>query len=217
MTIKFNSGFETIGFPLTKFSESVIKNEPMLFSCDTRTAYKLGGPITREFLNQLPSLNEGDYIIDSRVHMLMPGWYPCIPGWHLDDVPRTRPDGQPEHDHPAYKASNILAIIGDASITEFIDGPLELQDVGYGEGAVYGKWNAEINRRLASGNSQISISQVPECRLVRFGFGAFHRGVPATKNGWRFFIRANYNTARKVHNEIRQQVQVYLPVPEMGW
>lgn len=28
------------------------------------------------------------YLIDVKVHMLMPGQYPCIPNWHEDFVPR---------------------------------------------------------------------------------------------------------------------------------
>jgi hypothetical protein len=29
-----------------------------------------------------------DYLIDVKVHMLMPEQYPCIPNWHCDFVPR---------------------------------------------------------------------------------------------------------------------------------
>jgi hypothetical protein len=29
-----------------------------------------------------------DFIWDVKVHMLMPGQYPCIPNWHYDNVPR---------------------------------------------------------------------------------------------------------------------------------
>lgn len=28
------------------------------------------------------------YVIDVKVHMLMPGEYPCIPNWHCDFIPR---------------------------------------------------------------------------------------------------------------------------------
>jgi hypothetical protein len=216
--IRFNSGFRVLSEAFLGVSERDVKNEPMLFSADLNFAEKNGGPLTREFIKHLPT-NNGyvDYIIDSRVHMLMQGWYPCIPGWHLDDVPRTRLDGQPDHVHPAYKAENIMTIIGDASITEFIDGPIELEDIGFKEGAVYGKWNAEINRMLKEKDCKISVKQVPEKSVLHFGYGAFHRGVPATKTGWRFFIRANFNTAREIKNEIRKQTQVYLPTPEAGW
>ena len=38
----------------------------------------------------IPFLEHGinDYAIDVKVHMLMPGEYPCIPNWHCDFVPR---------------------------------------------------------------------------------------------------------------------------------
>lgn len=29
-----------------------------------------------------------NYIVDCKVHMLMPGEYPCIPNWHCDFIPR---------------------------------------------------------------------------------------------------------------------------------
>jgi hypothetical protein len=211
--ITFDSGF-SVEAKLPRFLEQDVKNEPMIFSGDYEFSMTHGGPITRAFLSRLPNRY---CLIDSRTHMLMPGWYPCIPGWHLDDVPRTRPDGQPDHLHPAYKAYNIMAIVGDASVTEFITGQLALEDIGFYEGAVYGKWNAEINRRLAEPGCTIALTKVPESTMVTMPFGSFHRGSPATKNGWRFFIRANFNTARKASNEIRNQVQVYLPVPEAGW
>jgi hypothetical protein len=212
--MNFKSDFER-GPALLDWSQDFVKKEPMLFSASREYAMIQGGPITRNFLSYLPKGVEP--IIDSRVHMLMPGWYPCIPGWHLDDVPRTRLDGQPDHAHPAYKSWNVMAIVGDASVTEFIKGELSFPDIGLHEGAVYGQWNAEINRQLKSANCTLAVKQVPTSTAVTFKYGAFHRGVPATKNGWRFFIRANYNTAREVKNEIRRQTQVYLPVPEAGW
>lgn len=212
--MKFKSTFTNLtSIPL--YGESLVKNEPMLFSASKDFARKNGGPITRAFLDT--GMVPDGSVIDSRVHMLMPGWYPCIPGWHLDDIPRTREDGQPDHSHPAYRSSNIMAIVGDASVTEFIEGELDLTDIGLREGAVYGQWNARINQMLSQPNCTLAVRQVAPGKVIQFGFGAFHRGVPATKPGWRFFIRANYNTAREAKNEIRRQTQVYLPVPEAGW
>lgn len=214
--MRFKSTHKVIG-AIDTFAETVVKNEPMLFSATINYARGMGGRITKQFVDRLPVVVGRNYLIDSRVHMLMPGWYPCIPGWHLDDIPRTRADGQPDHEHPAYESENIMAIVGDASRTEFIEGQLDLKETPLYEGAVYGKWNAEINRILARQNNTVYTTAVVPSTIVHFGYGAFHRGVPATKNGWRFFIRANYNTARKAMNEIRKQTQVYLPIPEVGW
>ena len=94
---KFEVGDDFINRP---YSDDEVKNEPMLFSCNFEYALILGGPLTARFLAALPPefLMAKDLIIDSRVHMLMPGWFPCIPGYHHDDVPRaSRLCGQPNY------------------------------------------------------------------------------------------------------------------------
>lgn len=64
----------------------------MFYRADMGFAWKHGGPITQDFLGLLPQdWYDSPVTIDSRVHMLMPGWYPCIPGMHHDDIP---PDSQ---------------------------------------------------------------------------------------------------------------------------
>lgn len=50
-------------------------------------------PETKEILNALiPFLqyHSDNYLVDVKVHMLMPGEYPCIPNWHQDFVPRDK-------------------------------------------------------------------------------------------------------------------------------
>ena len=44
-------------------------------------------PIIEELIPHLEHAPE-DYAVDVKVHMLMPGEYPCIPNWHRDFVPR---------------------------------------------------------------------------------------------------------------------------------
>lgn len=90
-----------MGDYLPTFTDNEVKNEPMLFSCDRDASIALGGPITKAFLDSLypEFLNHPDFILDTRVHMLMPGWFPCIPGYHHDDVPRNNTNGQPNYDN----------------------------------------------------------------------------------------------------------------------
>jgi hypothetical protein len=38
-------------------------------------------------INDFPD-DESHFTFDVKVHMLMPGQYPCIPNWHVDFVPR---------------------------------------------------------------------------------------------------------------------------------
>lgn len=225
--LKFASTFQVID-QLQPWSDSVIKNEPMLFSASLDYARTHGGPITHDFITKtVRRINDqiiGYFVIDSRVSMLMPGWYPCIPGWHLDDVPRTRIDGQPDHTNPQYKAKHVMGIVGGCSLTQFINDPVSLHDVAVnhleaGE-SIYGRWNKMINYRInnpTTSTDSYTPQQIQDRDIVAFDWQSFHRGMPATANGWRFFIRLSYNTGRKIVNEIRRQTQIYLPAHEAGW
>jgi hypothetical protein len=212
--IEFNSSI-TVRGEIPDFGDNVIKNETMFFSSGLEYAYANGGPITRSLCHALPEdWQEDTVILDSRVHMLMPGWWPCIPGWHLDDVPRTRADGQPDHTDPAYEAEHLMVIIGDCSRTEFALGKIELRDPPLGE-VVYGIWHPQIEQAVSSG--QLSSHFADPCKLIEFNWQTFHQGKQATHNGWRFFARLSRNTKREFKNEIRRQAQVYLEIPMEGW
>lgn len=188
----------------------LVRAEPMLFGCDESSAYRLGGPLTRVFTS---FLGEGPWILDSRVHMLMPGWYPCIPGWHHDDVPRERDDGQPEYDHPSYRSDHMMMIVdsGTGSNTEFLTDEVTLERVPDGS-VVYREWDARIRARVG-----VPSRLVRNCEVLGFSDHDFHRGSPAISDGWRWFIRASRGTRRPFLNETRKQVQVYVPAVMAGW
>lgn len=208
----------TCGSAMPDFPIEVVKNEPMLFSCDIATARRKGGPITKSFLHalsQTPWGRDKGVVVDSRVHMLMPGWWPCIPGWHHDDVPRSRADGQPNYDTPEYKAEHVMAIVGDAECrTEFAVGTADLPDVPHGK-VIYGEWHPYVDALVDAG--MLHAWKPPKNRLVFFDWLSLHQGTQALTGGWRWFIRASRNTARKPTNELRRQVQVYLARPMGGW
>lgn len=201
---------------MSLYSQTQIKKEPMLFSADYKYAKRKGGPITKEFLKHLDPKKE--WVIDSRVHMLMPGWYPCIPGWHHDDIPRTRSDGQPNYKQNVqkldYYADHVMTVVGDASLTEFLAEGILLPYIPVGK-VFYKEWNEMINKHLLKYKDKVA--KVNDGDVIRFESYAFHRGMPATKSGWRFFIRASTNTERPVLNEMRTQVQVYMSDLEGGW
>ena len=209
------------GGGMQKFTQEQVKAEPMFFSASCKHAYEHGGPITKNFMHALgtlsPYFQEG--IFDSRTHMLMPSWYPCIPGWHVDDVPRTRSDGQPDHINPAYKAQHCMAWVGDEpnAPTEFLRGRFELFDVPIGstKKSIYGIWNTEIDMMVE--RSMYFPHRTQGNTLIYFDWQSFHRGTPANGNGWRWFGRVSINTNRKVMNELRTQVQVYMPCHTAGW
>lgn len=202
-----------------------VKNEPMLFNCDLQGAYSNGGPLTREFLLLLPDeWREVPIVVDSRVHMLMPGWYPCIPGWHHDDVPRTRADGQPNYGPGQFRSEHIMALVnGDICPTIFAIGSAEFIEPPLGE-VLYERFHHQIERLIHDG--ELVENLAPTNTLIKFDDRTWHRGQAATANGWRFFIRASRYFApdgmpvprgNPRTNEVRRQVQVYLDNVNAGW
>lgn len=199
------------------FSQADVKCEPMLFDCDVQHAMQLGGPITRAFLAVLPAdwLNE-PAIFDSRVHMLMEGWYPCIPGFHHDDVPRGG-DGQPNYRSPEYRAEHVMGLVNGAICpTVFALGDAAMP-LDVGAQPIYRRWHAEVERLLYEGLLRPQLA--PSGRAIFFDCNTFHSGTKATVAGWRWFGRLSRNTARTKapKNEVRQQVQVYLDNSTEGW
>lgn len=199
-----------------KFTPSNIKNETMLFNCNPEFAFETGGPITKAVLNALPySYCRPDCVVDTRVHMLMLGFYPCIPGWHHDDIPRTREDGQPNYDDPDRKTEHAMFLCGDADApTDFALGTCFMQDVPIGN-VIYRDWHPIIEKKCENG--MLKRLSAPYNRLIYFDWQTWHQGVVSKNSGWRYFFRVTRNTKRKATNEIRRQVQVYMPNPMQGW
>lgn len=200
---------------LSNFSQSRIKNETCFFRAGMRKARIHANDITQEFIDALPKefCDDPTLKIDSRVHMLMPGWYPCIPGWHLDDVDRsTRADKQPDHITPSYRSQHIMAVVGSCSLTQFVKSPLYLPNYRDGSGAViYKQWD-DIMQEVDP-----EIVGVEDRGIYRFDDRSLHRGMPAFERGFRFFIRASIGNPEPPADELRFNSNVYLPVVNAGW
>lgn len=215
----FNSGYGTV-FPydMDKRTANEIEDEPMLFRADLDFALANGGPITQEFLKQVTKIwgNE-NLIIDSRSHMLMRGWYPCIPGWHHDDVARSGPSGQPDYDNMPYESKHIASVIDASdkptgSLTQFWRGTIDLGWPVPDDVNVYQYWD-----EILSSKKDIKPERIPSRAIVLFDWQTFHRGTPARWPGWRFFIRCTKDTEVKAQNKIRKNANVYLPCINRGW
>lgn len=213
------SSFVTSGHTMREYSTSEIKDEPMLFNCDLSYAKQIGGPITKEFIaifQKETSINDKDAVIDTRVHMLMPNWYPCIPGYHHDDVPRPN-NGQPDYINPSYRSQHCLALVNaDVCPTEFAVGSAVFELPEENE-IIYKKWHNDVMRYIKEG--KLKVHKAPDRKLIYFNDRTWHQGTAAVKNGWRWFGRISWNTDRvkTVTNEIRKQVQVYLDNLTEGW
>ena len=214
-TYTFNSQY-TIGETLPEFTQEQVKDEIMFFTSNYAFVKQHGGPLSQAFLSKLPLdwISNPTLVIDSRVHMLMTGWFPAIPGFHHDSVIRNRADGQPNYDVDN-RAEHILALVnGDICPTEFAVGRAEFEEVPIGE-KVYEKWHKVVIDKISSG--ELKSEFVPSNRMIYFDWQSWHQGTAAIKSGWRWFMRASINDGRKAKNEIRRQVQVYLENPMQGW
>jgi hypothetical protein len=202
----------------------VVKHEPMFFQADVNFAATHGGPITHAFLKEalfyLTHIGvrpqDVNLFLDSRVHMLMPGWWPCIPGWHHDDVERSTPDGQPNYRTAAYRPEFLMGIVGSADCgTEFATGKYLMPDPEVCD-VVYKRWHPHVDlQSVIHGNDVV---QVEPNRLYRFTDRDFHQGVPCKNTGWRWFGRITIgNPTVKPANEIRRNANVYMENPMEGW
>ncbi|TXH16231.1 MAG: hypothetical protein E6R03_05805 [Hyphomicrobiaceae bacterium] len=220
----FHSAVKFLGCSMPPYSDEDITVEPMLFNCDYSAARRKGGPITNKFLDLLPdSWKETPLVVDTRVHMLMPGWYPAIPGWHLDDVPRTRGDHQPNFDDPLRSEHCVALVNGWLAPTEFACGNLDFSIPEKGSHIkVYESVNEQLNKL---DKTKYNLVSARNDKLVIFNDRCWHRAVPATGRGWRWFGRVSRYSRydeqcerpNKRTNALRKQTQIYLPAVEAGW
>ena len=205
-------------------AQDVIKAEPMFFNSSVAFGLERGGPVTRAFLRSLPGVWDGA-VFDSRIHMLMPGWYPAIPGWHHDDVPRPpipvgqhfATAGQPDYETPRYHAEHIMGLAnGTICPTQFALGKAHVPAVPEGD-LIYRTWHPVVESRIKQG--ELELLEAPSLHMIYFDWQTFHQGRKSTGNGWRWFGRVTRNSDRckEITNEIRHQVQVYLEFPMEGW
>lgn len=201
------------------YGAGCIKDEPMLYSASPRFAVDYGGSITREIIfnlgNRLPPKHT---VIDTRVHMLKPGWSPSIPGWHCDAIPRDE-NKQLNFEDPCIPfIRHYLVVIdsGTASLTEFVrfKNPVDWRQPEPGENV----WGARSRQIEEMPETEKEIVTVESGAFYEFDCSDYHRSTLATGHGWRFFFRASVNTrTRGPFNEIRKQVQVYIPDEHLGW
>ena len=197
-----------------------IKYEPMLFGADLDFAREQGGPLTQMLIEKLMHCQEfkrayssspfHNIVIDTRSTMTMRGAYPSIPGWHCDDVPRGEQYGQPDLSGIDEKTQHFLLLFSSVeshTCTEFVHKSLTI-DVD-----PENVWRS-VNNAVEEQKPETRSIKVGE--LVMFDQNAIHRAVATENPGWRWFARVSITT-RKPANEIREQVQVYMPLENVGW
>lgn len=203
--------------------DDVIRRLPQFFRADAEYVYRLGGSVYRAILDAAPLRKRRRFIsIDSRVHMLMPGFYPCIPGWHCDDFLRTEPaPGQPRlrdiYERPELEAEHHAILMGKTAATEYACAPFALPGWIVSGPAVYADADREIQSHADERLGREETLFAPFGSFVSFGALVWHRGTEAKEHAWRLFVRITESDHWQPRNEIRTQVQVYLTEPSKGW
>jgi hypothetical protein len=159
--------------------------------------------------DQLPN---GHYLIDVKIHLLkIVGSYPCIPGWHCDEVYRKNNELDWFMTNPDRHFYLCLFDYGTGSLTEFCD--YEISDD-------YNKFkqHKDINEYIKN-NKSINIIKTQPNVIYKFNVNDPHRGIESTGSGWRYFFRATVLSDLTPRNEIREQSQVYVPLERLedGW
>lgn len=196
------------------FDENIIKKTNQLFMADYDFAYKMGGPFVRSFLEFMPRIIPHGYnwVIDSKVHMLKPGWYPGIPGWHLDFAPGW--ENIVNFSKVDVREQHFCAISHGHSRTEFLNQPIELNvfDVP--------KINGLLSKQVDALYPHLRKFNAYPGTIYKFSQLDLHRVTGATSSGWRLFVRASITKLRKPVNEIRNvgsQVYILADDEHSGW
>lgn len=146
------------------------------------------------------------WVIDVKIHMLMPGQYPCIPNWHCDFVPRDA-SGATRFDVTDNSPLMLLWVSG-GPLTEYLATPFETSEHLTGHDDVARAMRGQPTARV---NPQ---------RWYQFSQHAPHRGVVATEHCWRVFARVTHsalNPPRPTVSPVRRHAQVYLDASNFVW
>lgn len=216
-------------------SDDLIRNTLGLVGASAEDAARYGGDVTRAALSAMNLRNDRKYVVvDVKVHMLMPGMSPAIPGWHTDGVPRSS-DGNPRGDQaPDLQAQEEidacarathyhLLTTGLGCLTEFFVIPAVELTLPMGTAKLYSAMTEQVEalrERMKPRYGPTSVVIAPSCGVVEWDWWNIHRGVIATKREWRYLIRVTETDflapTRDLRDVIRTQQQVYAPLT-FGW
>jgi hypothetical protein len=223
----FNRTKPVFGKSIEQPSEELVKNTLGLHNASLEDALKYGGDLTRAAIGAMDlQMTKKNIIVDTKIHMLLPGMCPAIPGWHTDGVPRGN-----SLDPTAKQAPNIhvqehmdspifhLLVTGTSCLTSFIhnrDVYLEVPDTP--DSGLYSMVNKQVDS-LVKGK-ELETYEAPSCTAVMWDWWELHTGVPAKHHEWRFLIRVTETDIQEPKTDlrdiIRTQQQGYMPM-HFGW
>ena len=100
-SLRFNRNPLVVTGRIDQPSQELVKNTLGLFNASPEDTVKYGGVLTRAALGAVKLHNDRKYVVvDTKIHMLIPGMSPAIPGWHTDGVPRGPKRDSIHHGNP---------------------------------------------------------------------------------------------------------------------
>lgn len=225
--VRFNRNDVVKGKSMEQPSDLDVKNTFSIWNASYDDAVRYGGEVTREALRSMNLHHDRkNLIIDTKIHMLMPGWSPAILGWHVDGAPRDAnknpqgsglPDTYAQEGDERFNRYHIL-VTGHGCLTQYINQELYVPIPEKPSENLYSMMSKYVQKFI--GWNQNFISTFESCTAYEFDWWNIHTGVLATKKEWRYLIRvceSDYYEPRKDLREIiRMQSQVYSPA-DFGW
>lgn len=207
--------------------QSEIKSTFGLWNASYDDAVRYGGEVTRAALQVMNLKHDRkNIIVDTKIHMLMKGWSPAIPGWHTDGAPRDQhknpngqgmPDTLAQQDDKRFNRYHIL-VTGEGCLTQYINRPMLVPIPREPSYEVYSMMSEYVQKRVQEDPS--IVSSLESCTAYEFDWFDIHTGIIATKKEWRYLIRVcesdYYEPQTDLREVIRMQSQVYSPA-NFGW
>jgi len=201
-------------------SDDQIEGTPNLRRASLPDAVLYGGPAVRNLLERAPLVGDRNYVfVDTKVTMLMPGWYPAIPGWHTDGVPRGDKGDPTDYGNPSLPRQLDLrsprfhtVVAGVPCLTEFLSGDYELEIEHDQDSQMYTEMTNLVSNMAYHG-------RIPQPRVwSSWDWWQIHRATESTVRGWRLLIRVTESNLvpPTTNGFIRTQNQVYVPL-DSGW
>jgi len=210
-------------------SQTEVKSSTQMVNASLDDALKYGGDLTRLAISQMNLRFDRKYVVvDTKVHMLMPGMSPAIPGWHTDGAPRDEkfsPIGsgppnmflQNQLISPRY---HLMVTDGGNSFTEFLKQSLTIRVPLHPKPSLYNHLTRYVDSLYEDTPNKDYIDIAWPNQIYEFDWWNLHRGVPAKEKGWRYLIRVTESDYLEPWTDLRDilrtQIQVYVP-ETFGW
>jgi hypothetical protein len=220
----FNNKRPATGGFMDTPSQDAIENSLNLRQVSLENAARYGGSVTRNALGLLNLHGDRKHIIvDTKIHFLMKGMCPSIPGWHTDGVPRLdNGQGDPvlsgmtdgTFTEPRYH----LLVTGTLCPTRFLTNTVLLDSEDLLEGGpdkLYTNMSDKINEDYDG-----DFIDTEDSVMYEWNWWNIHTAQVANARGWRYLIRVtetDYIEPRTNPADfIRTQNNVYTPT-NFGW